>query len=278
MSYSNNTNKNKKKRAIFRYFEALYIKLPKIVLIGFIYFLCILPLLCGAIAFTSAALNLSTETIGSFFFINSACWLASWTPQWIAVPLFLISLVCYGPLTAGLTYCMRNLANGSQAWVSDLFSRALSNAKQGIALGATDTIFALSFIFYVSADFSSQQGNALFIYSALKIIAICAAVFYFTMRFYTYVIAVTFELSLKDIYKNSMIFCVLGFFKNLLVFLVFAIVIISFTSTPRVDVFLIATLFFGLCRFSTMFITYPVVKKYMLQPEKEDNENKETTD
>lgn len=263
----------RKKRAIVRYFEALYAKFPKIVLLNFVYFLCILPLLCGAITFTSAALNLSEDVIQSFFFIHTACWVTSWIPRFIFIPLFIISFACYGPLTAGLTYCMRNLANGSQAWVSDMFTRSWSNLKQGLAFGILDAVVAVSFIFYISADFSSQQGGALIFYRTLKVVALCAAVIYMTMRFYTYTIAVTFELPIKDILKNSLIFCVLGFFRNLLMFLIIAIVVISFISTPRVDVVLIATLFFSICRFSALFTTYPVIDEYMLKS-KEKTEQK----
>ncbi len=267
----------REKRAIVRYFEILVTNFMKVVLVNLIYFACILPLLCGLTTFVCGILGLSAAAVESFFFVHLFVWLTSAISSFswvIALLLFVASLIAYGPLTAGLTFCMRNIATGRHIWVSDLFSRAKSNLKQGIALGLIDILVVLSFAFYISSDLSVLRGGGLIFYRVLKILAIAISAIYAVLRFYSYTIAVTFELTVKDIFKNSGIFIVLGFFKNILALLVCFIIVVGFISTPKIDIILIGSLMFSLMRYSVIFCTYSVIDEYMLKPgqKKEETE------
>ena len=186
--------------------------------------------------------------------------------------LFFASVLVYGPITAGLTFCVRNIATGRHIWISDLFSRAKSNLKQGLALGIIDLVVAFSMFLYFTADISAMQGGAATMYKVLKIVSLVVTLLYVSVRFYTYSMAVTFELPLRDIFKNSFIFLVLGFFKNIIAIVACGFILISFVSTPKVDIVLIAAIVFALARFTAVFTTYPIIEKYMLNvSEKEDS-------
>jgi len=83
--------------------------------------------------------------------------------------------------------------------------------------------------------------------------------------------AVSVELKLKDIFKNSLLFLVLGFFKNILALILIAIVIFSFLSTSYVDIVLSCTILFSFCGFISMYLTFPVIKKYMYPEEESES-------
>ncbi len=255
----------RKKRAFFRYFELLYRKFKTLVLLNLMYTACIFPLVCGFIYLVCSFFNIPAQAVEDIFFLRAGLWVINALTPPIFVVLLTISAIVYGPLTAGLTYASRNLADEKHVWVTDLFTRCKSNFKQGLALGILDIVALLCFLMYLASDFSALEGASIIFYKSIKIVAITAFVIYFCMRFYTYTMCVTFELKLKDILKNSLIFCVLGFFKNLVALLIIFVITLSFTSTPRIDVVLIATLFFSLCRFSVSFSTYGIIKKYMLE-------------
>ncbi len=255
----------RKKRAFFRYFELLYRKFSKLVMFNIMYLACVFPLVCGFIYLACSFFNISAQVVESVFFIRAALWLINTLTPPVFIVLFVISAIVYGPLTAGLTYVSRNLADEKHVWFTDLFTRCKSNFKQGLALGILDIVALLCFLMYLASDFSVLEGGSIIFYKFIKIVAIIAFVIYFCMRFYTYTISVTFELKLKDILKNSLIFCVLGFFRNIVALLIIFVITISFTSTPKIDVVLVVALFFSLCRFSVSFSTYGIIKKYMLE-------------
>lgn len=275
-NFNKNTdkNQNKEKRAIFRYFEIIYTKFSKLILLNLMYFACIAPLLCGIIYFTCVIFGVSAQTVQAFFFIHMSVWVTELIPLPVFILLFVVSLAAYGPLTAGFTYCIRNIATGKHFWLSEMFSRAKSNLKQGFIFGIIDITVLFSLILYLASDTSALQGSGFVFYQSAKIIAVIVSVVYFWIRFYTYSIAVTFELSVKDIFKNALIFCVLGFFKNIISTLLIAFVTFTFTSTPKVDLILLATLFFSICRFSVVFSTYPIIEKYMIKATKKADQSK----
>ncbi len=270
-NFTNDNKPEKKKRAFFRYFELVYRRFKDIVALNFFYFLCVLPLLCGMIYFVCSLFDITPETVDAVFFIRAALLFIKTVTPPVFIILFITSLIAYGPMTAGLTYATRSVVEGKHVWYSELFKRAKSNFKQGLVLGIIDIVILLSLLNYISADLSALEGATLVFYRSLKIIAIVASFIYFIMRFYTYTIAVTFDLKLKDIFKNSLIFCVLGFLNNIVSLLVIIVAILSCTSTPRIDVVLIAAFFFSICRFSVLFSTYPIIKKYMLSQIEKEN-------
>ncbi len=259
----------RKKNAFFSFFELLYRRFTKLFILNIIYAICILPIICGIIVLFTGAFQLSDEVVRGSFLISNVLHIISNMPPALSLTLLVIDLVFFGPLTAGFTYVLRNYATERHAWLSDLFSRAKANFKQGLILGLIDTVVFLSVVLYLAADISGLQGSGMYyLYFALKTAACLIAVFYVFMRFYTYTIAVTFELSIKDILKNSAIFAVLGFVRNVIASVAILSAVFAFTSTWIIDAVLILTFLFSFCGFIGMFSTYPIVQKYMLS---EDN-------
>lgn len=260
---------NFKKRAIFRFFETIVNNFSKLILVNLVYFLCILPMFFGAVYFF-CILFISPEStlVQNSSFIHMTMWalggIINFLGPIIAGIIFVLSCIIYGPLTAGLTYCTRNIVQKRIVFVSDLFTKAKENLKQGILLGLIDIFVAASFMLYLASDSSALVGNYALAFKIVKILAILICIAYLCVRFYTYTMCVTFNLQLKHIFGNALRFLVLGFFKNLIAILIITLIIVSFLSTPRIDIILIITLFFSILRFSVQFATFPIIEKYML--------------
>ena len=266
-------NKDKmKKRAIFSFFETITNNFSKLILVNLMYFVCILPMFLGVVYFF-CVLFISPEStlIQNSSFIHLTMWALDGIIKVIgpifAVILFILSCVAYGPMTAGLTYCTRNISQKRVVFVTDIFTKAKENLKQGLFLGIADIFVAASFMLYLASDSSALNGSYALVFKIIKIIAFFVCVLYLVIRFYTYSICVTFELKLSDVFKNSFIFLVLGFLRNVIALIISALIIFTFLSTPRIDMILIATLLFSILRYSIQFTTYPIIEKYMLNSE-----------
>ena len=265
--------KAKQKNRLVIFFELIYRKFPKLVLLNLAYFLCILPLLCGAFYVVLVLFRISPEIIANTYAATILLKLIHlpWIPNLVKIFLFAASALAFGPLTCGFAYVLRCHATEQHAWFSDLFTRAKENWKQGLTLGLLDLLLCLSLLLYLSMDLSVLAGQVTYFYfmSIMKYLSIVIMIVYFMMRFYTYTIAVSVELKLKDIFKNSLLFLVLGFFKNILAMLLIAVVIFSFLSTSYIDMVLTCTILFSLCGFISMYLTFPTIKKYMYPAEPE---------
>ena len=276
--FSSENKENLKKRAIFRFFETIVNSFSKLILVNLLYFICILPMFFGVV-YLFCVLFISPEStlVQNSSFVHMTMWTLDGVIKFLGLIIagifFLLSCIAYGPLTAGLTYCTRNIVQGRIVFVTDLFTKAKENIKQGIILGLTDIFVFASFMLYLASDVSVLNGTYALIFKIVKIIAILICIAYLCLRFYTYTMCVTFNLELKHIFGNALRFLVLGFFKNLIALLLVAIVLVSFLSTPRIDIILIITLFFSILRFSVQFTTFPIIEKYMLKNDHNQKSN-----
>ncbi|MEG2377058.1 MAG: hypothetical protein RSC43_01740 [Clostridia bacterium] len=259
------TREERSKNAFFHFFELLTRKMFKLFALNIMYFICILPILCTAVTLLVASFHIPVAMVENTLFVNLLMRITMWIPKPLMIALTVISVVFYGPMTCGMSYVLRNFATEKHAWLTDFFSRAMSNFKQGILIGLCDILVFVSVTLYMLLDLRSISGIEMkYFYFFLKIAAIVISVFYIFMRHYLYTLAVTFELSIKDIFKNSYLFGVLGFGRNIMTLVVIGMVVFAFTAAPYIDIFLMATFTFSLCGFIATYITYPVIKKYML--------------
>lgn len=177
-----------------------------------------------------------------------------------------------GPATAGMTYIMRNYAREEHAWLwSDFKDSFKSNFKQSLAVFVIDIIVAV--LFYIAIVVYSQMSGWL---GVLKY-AIYMMIFIYTMmHFYIYPMMVTFELSLKDLYKNALLFALCKLPINVFVIIVLVFVQVALPVLAilyggtyyMLLLILILMLEMVLTQafsaFLVNFCAYPAIKKYML--------------
>ena len=121
-------------------------------------------------------------------------------------------------------------------------------------------------------------------YTTQYILFFCSLVtflIYLFMRFYMYMIMVTFKQSYFKVLKNSFIFAMLCFGKNFLAFLgialiVFITMVFAAVYTP-LGIILLLVFVFGASTFTATYVAYPQMKKFMIDPfyndEPEDEED-----
>lgn len=191
---------------------------------------------------------------------------------WVIGALLLFQVITYGWQKVGVVYVTRGLVRGDGVFVwSDYFYAIKKNFKQGFVLGLIDclAIFALGFDIYYFLT-SPQTGFNNFMY----VLTIALIVMYIIFRFYTYLMLVTFDMKLGKIFKNALIFIVLGIKRNIMALLglalltAFAVVLVVLFLPMGLGVTLVLPLIYylGVCAFIYTYAAYPVIKKYMIDP------------
>ena len=186
----------------------------------------------------------------------------------------LFLLITLGWQNVGATYVLRNMVRGEAVFLwSDYFYAIKRNLRPAFFLGLIDglIIFLLGFdIMY----FWNQTGDFwtdVFFFAIFALI-----VLYFFMRFYIYLLLVTFDLSIKKIFKNALIFTMLGIKRNLMGLLGIALItainvglFFVFAATPLgIAIPLILPLFYYLAvtAFTSTYCAYPIIERYMITP------------
>ncbi len=202
----------------------------------------------------------------------------------------LFLLVTFGWQNVGATYILRSMVRGEPVFLlSDYFYAIRRNLKQGLIMGILDVIASFLLVFDLMYFMSSPDA---FWYN-VGFYAICLiAILYFFMRFYIYLMMVTFDLSIRKILKNALIFTLLGIKRNLMALLgivvvtAFAIILFPlFMMTPlgiAIPLILPMLYYLAVNAFTTAYAAYPIIDRYMIAPyvgaaEEETEENDEET-
>lgn len=191
---------------------------------------------------------------------------------WVIAILAVIHVVTFGWQKVGATYILRGLVRGDSVFIwSDFFYAIKKNFKQGLAIGLIDgaIMFALAFdIIYFYTSPQTSMNNFMYVLTVALIIL------YMIFRFYIYLMAVTFDMKISKIFKNALIFIVLGIKRNIMA-------LIGLASITAVAVLLIVLFlgmglgvtlvlpfiyYLGVCGFIYTYAAYPVIEKYMIKP------------
>ena len=208
---------------------------------------------------------------------------ASWGLNLAYAGLILLFAITFGWFNVGYTYLMRELINGRPVFIlSDLRHAIKKNAKQGFWLGLLD--FAVIFVLYTNLTNLSSGAMAGFIGDVSYVANLAIAIIFLIMRFYIYLMAITFDMKITKIIKNALIFVMLGIKRNLLAILWIAVLlgINLLVLTWFLPLGLLLPLFYlvSFPMFTTAYAAYPVIQKYMIDPSPYANtlENHEETD
>lgn len=248
-------NKNEpKKKAFFRFFELLFRKFWNLIQLNLIFCVPVfVALLLGYFLSRFTTLSLI-----------------------LYAPLILIS-----PFVAGLTFVTRNYAREEHAFVfSDFIEAVQKNWLYFLINGLI--LFAVYFILQVAMSYYQAQVEKNWFFMLPLSLCIGVSVLFGFAQYYIPVMIITFNLKLKDIYKNAMIFSIIGLWRNLLLTVILAVIafgiyLLMFLSplTFALDLALLVFILFAFCMFLINFTVYPLVDKVMIQPyqEKDDSED-----
>ena len=180
----------------------------------------------------------------------------------------------FGWQNIGSTYVLRGLVRGDPVFLwSDYFYAIKRNWKQGFFLGLLD----FTVLFLLGFDLLFFYGRlGTFWMDVMFFAAFAILVLYFFMRFYLYLLQITFNLSIRKILKNALIFSTLGIKRNLMGLLglvvltginILLIVAVSpFGGGFAVGLILPLFHYLAFAGFNTVYAAYPVIDKYMIAP------------
>lgn len=226
------------------------------------------PLLYGMNVASSNAVT--SAHLGIYSYQFGLPEVAPWT-YWVMAVIAIVFILSYGLQKIGSVYVTRGLVRGDSVFIwSDFFYGIRKNWKQGLAFGLIDClcmgVLAIDFIYFYR---SPQTGFTNFMY----VMTFALSVIYIIMRFYMYLMLITFNIKITKAIKNAFIFTVLGIKRNimacigLVIMTAFAVIPI-FLFFPRFGVVLVLPLIYylGTCSFIYTYAAYPVIKKYMIDP------------
>lgn len=260
------------KNAFFHFFELFGRKFFRLVTFNLFYFACMLPLI---IAFYNLFYSWLYQIAGLGgddvvvlpVLVDFLHIVYNFVPEFLHMPLVIVSLILYGPITMGYTYVLRNFVREEHAWTSDFFTRAFSNFKQGLFFGILDAIVLV--IFYINWNYGALMGDEdVGIFAIIiRVLTTVVFVYYLFMRNYNYQQAVTVNLGAGQILKNSALFGIIGLWRNIIaVVLSILVCLISLLLNPFVELLLVPFIMFSLAGFISVYCTYPIVDKYIVKP------------
>jgi len=184
-----------------------------------------------------------------------------------------LPMITVGPAQAGMTYILRNFSREEHAFLwSDFIEHAKKNFKQSMIVGTINLFITVLVI--VLINFYFRLPGSLLI-TAASTILIVIFVMFMMMSMYIYPMMVTFNLTIRQLYKNALSFAIMKLIPNLLILILCsALVIVSFYFNPIIGYILFFFITMALISFITNFYVYPKIDKYMIQPtlQKEEDE------
>ncbi len=274
---------------IFGFFRVLKNRFWNISSLNMLYLIVNFPIIFGLI-YLSGVFNIETTTPASHYYANLFGMMQYGHSPYIStllsvlggdITLSVSSTVSnvFGCLTlliiftngisnVGATYVLRSFVRSEPVFLfSDFFGAVKRNYKQAIVLGIIDFLFIYALV-YGSMMYFINSGTYMF--SIMFFAEILLLIIYLTMRFYMYVLLVTFDLGIVKLLKNSFIFAIVGFKRNIVAWLgIILVLVINFYflfTIPMLGVIAPFLIIVMLVMFMASFAAYPVIKKYMIDP------------
>ena len=182
----------------------------------------------------------------------------------------LLVFLTFGMANVGMTYILRAYVRSDYVFLWHDFFRAIKkNFVSSIIVGICDLaviillVFSMFYYYTAPGDFS---------YTILFFIMFAMTFIYFLMRFYIYILLITFKLPPLKLIKNAFILALLGIKRNIMavfgiiVFLTVFLALFMFPAMAGLGMTLPIFLLISNAGFMACFAAYPNVKKYMIDP------------
>lgn len=191
------------------------------------------------------------------------------TVDYVLIGIACLAIFTYGPSMVGSTYLIRNMVREEPIFMWSDYKYAIKkNIRQGIVFGIIDIVIIgvclYNTVFY-NLNYSQSLMAAMLFFASLIITA-----FYLIMRTYIYPMMITFDLSIKKLLKNALLFSVLGIKRNALFILTATVILlIAFmliTVVLPIGILIPFVILFSLLAYTGTYYAYPVIYKYMIEP------------
>ncbi len=281
------------KRAFFRFWEIAWFKRYKLMAINLLYFVTnLIPAVLAAAGYIVAVAFYFTLTHGVSVTQaieqsarpDGAKWLFLAGLFFVTGLFTLVPIFSSGPCYAGLTFITRSFVKREPVFLwTDFKGKTRSNRSLAIKVMLINAlvgfVMMIGVAFYLSCSGLNSNLAALFpewfLYIVVAVV-VFAFFLFFSMNLYIYPMIVTFRLTLKQLYKNAMIFAIIRWLPNLgILLLTAACIAVPLLLISGIYSFIISLLLYVLLAPAFMsylhtFYVYPTLKRYMIDNPKAD--------
>ena len=191
-----------------------------------------------------------------------------------------VPMITTGPAQAGFTYILRNYSREEHAFIwGDFKDAARSNFRQSLIVGTINFIVTFLTIMAIMA-YGQIQGTVGLVGLAVMFLML---LLFACMNIYIYQLMVTFELTLKQLYKNALILAIVRFIPNLLILLLTAFIVflsfgLIFPFNPLIGLVPYLFLLVSLTGFIINFYAWRTIRKYIISRIEEEDDDDEGED
>ena len=199
------------------------------------------------------------------------------TVNYVFLGIGALSLLTFGLVNVGTAYIVRNMVKGEPIFVwTDFWYSVKRNYRQALIFGAIDFLILALLIWNLA---SLITATSQFFLSMLFWSNVVLFIVYFFMRYYMYIQMVTFKLSIYKMIKNSLIFALLGFKRNIVAFLGILLLLVFefllfFGFGGILIPFAVAAplaILPAMMSYMKVYAAYPKIKQYMIDPYYEEH-------
>ncbi len=200
---------------------------------------------------------------------------ASYSPTaltYVFYSLGALTIFTFGIVNVGTAYIIRNMVAGEPIFVwTDFWYAVKRNWKQALPFGAIDALICALLVYNI---YSLITTTSAFFASLMFWSSVVIFILYFFMRYYMYVQMVTFKLTVFKMLKNSLIFALVGFKRNIMALIgCILLIIIEFlllfgTAGILVPIAVAAPLaiMFSTFAYMKVYASYFKIKEIMIDP------------
>ena len=188
----------------------------------------------------------------------------------------ILLVATFGLSTIGMVYNFRSLTRGEpiSSW-SDFFPAIRKNFKQGIVIAILDALLLVLIVYDMMSYYMNAAASGSLIALSSFYIVFFFALIYYVMRFYIYLILVTFDIKFIKMLKNSLFLVFIGWKRSLACIgssaLIMFVSFILYKMFPSFGILLPFVVVIGLLGFIGVYCTYPLIDEYMIQPYYKDH-------
>ena len=228
------------KYRFFIFFEIFFRKFWKLIQINLLYFVSCIP-----------------------FFIPFFYVLSLRVNNPILLALSLSPTIGIATVTSGFTYILRNFAREEHAFLwMDYRDTIKSNWRQSLVVGIVD--FVVIFLMYFSLTFYYQHIKVNLIFAVPFIICVFLSIIFVFMQYYLFVMLITFDLRVKQLLKNALLFAFAGLGRNLLISLFSGIIILIIPLLFPYSLLLIPLIALSIIGLIINFNVWPLIDRIMI--------------
>ncbi len=191
------------------------------------------------------------------------------TVDYVFIGLTFLVLLTFGCVMAGSVYLFRGMIRDEHIFLwHDFWYCIKRNFKQALPFGIFDLIITAVIMYdivFFNLNYSQSIATMMMFFASLIL-----AVLYIIMRMYIYPMMITFDLSLGKLFKNALLFTILGIKRNAVMVLIIAVITaVNFFMMGvymPVGILLPFVIVFSLLTYTGVYWAYPVISKYMIEP------------